>query len=283
MDRDLHSVGSKSFTAVAINTAAKAGEWIKMKQGTHHSLSQKSSSHDLVTEVDKGSETMIRNLIRTYFPDHAFLGEEGVAPGAEASARAIREMQDEEYLWIVDPIDGTTNFVHGFPYFVVSIALARRGEVIVGVIYDPNRDEMFVAEKGKGAYLRGKPIRVSSEERLGDALVATGFPSDTVSTLPVNLRGLQAVAPIARNVRSAGSAALHLAYVAAGRLSGFWELGLNSWDLAAGALLVQEAGGRVTDTRGEPYSLSVRHVLATNGFVHGELLQTLADAEATGF
>lgn len=274
-------LGGKSFTAVAINTAAKAGEWIKLKQGAHASLAVKSSPHDLVTEVDKGSETMIRNLIKTHFPQHAILGEEGVGAGAEASARALAELRDEPFLWIVDPIDGTTNFVHGFPYYSVSIALACHGEVVVGVVYDPNRDELFVAEKGRGVYVRGKPLGVSPEDRLTDALLATGFPADA-NALPVNMKGLQAVVPRVRNVRSAGSAALHMAYVAAGRLSGFWEIGLNSWDLAAGALLVAEAGGRVTDTAGNPYTLDVRHVVATNGRIHDELLQTLAAAQATG-
>jgi myo-inositol-1(or 4)-monophosphatase len=277
------TVSGKSFTAVAINTAAKAGEWIKLKLGSHASLTTKSTPHDLVTEVDKGSETMIRNLIKTHFPHHSILGEEGVAPGAEASAQALKELQDEEYLWIVDPIDGTTNYVHGFPFFSVSIALAHRGEVIVGVVYDPNRDELFVAEKGKGVYVKGKLLDVSKESKLSDALVATGFPADSKFALPVNMKGLQAVAPRARNVRVAGSAALHMAYVAAGRLSGFWEIGLNSWDIAAGALLIQEAGGQVTDTAGQPYSLAVRHVLATNGAIHEELRETLAKAQATGF
>lgn len=277
-----YTVGGKSFTAVAVNTAAKAGEWIKLKLGAHASLIQKSTPHDLVTEVDKGSETMIRNLIRTHFPHHAILGEEGVAPGAEASEQALREVKDEEYVWIVDPIDGTTNFVHGFPFFSVSIALAHRGEVIVGVVYDPIRDELFVAEKGKGAYVKGKKMNVSKETQLSDSLIATGFPADAAFALPVNMKGLEAVTPKVRNIRVAGSAALHLAYVAAGRLSGFWEIGLSSWDIAAGALLVSEAGGKVTDTAGRPYSLEVRHVLASNGAVHGELQQVLAGAGATG-
>lgn len=281
--KEVYTVSGKSFTAVAINTAAKAGEWIKLKLGAHASLAHKSTSHDLVTEVDKGSEKMIRNLIKTHFPHHSILGEEGVAPGAEASAQALRDMQDDEYLWIVDPIDGTTNFVHGFPFFSVSIALAHRGEVIVGVVYDPNRDELFVAEKGKGAYVKGKKMGVSKETKLSDSLIATGFPADTGFALPTNMRGIEAVVPKVRNIRTAGSAALHLAYVAAGRLSGFWEIGLNSWDIAAGALLVREAGGQVTDTAGQPYTLAVRHVLATNGAVHGELRDTLAAAQATGF
>lgn len=273
-------VGGKSFTAVAINCAAKAGEWITTKLGNYASLDLKYSSHDLVTEVDKGSERLIKKLVMTHFPHHSFLGEEGVEPGPEASAKALADMRDEEYLWIVDPIDGTTNFVHGFPFFCVSIALAHKGEVIVGVVYDPIKDELFVAEKGKGAYVHGKRMSVSAEETLRGSLVATGLPADHQYALPVNLKGIQAIAPQVRNLRIAGSAALHMAYVAAGRLSGFWEIGLNSWDLAAGSLLIQESGGVVTDTNGKPYDLSVRNVLASNGRIQDELTQALEAAGA---
>ena len=271
-------VGRKSFAAVAINCAAKAGEWIKTKLGNYVSLNLKYSPHDLVTEIDKGSETMIRNLIMTHFPDHAFLGEEGVEPGPGASEAALKDVQDAEYLWIVDPIDGTTNFVHGFPYFSVSIALAHKGEVILGVVYDPSRDELFIAEKGKGAYVHGRRTRVSQETALRDSLVASGFPADRDGALPLNMKQLQAVVPKVRNVRMVGSAALHMAYVAAGRLSGFWEVGLNAWDMAAGYLLIQEWGGKVTDMDGKPYHLGVRNVVATNGSIHDELVQTLREA-----
>lgn len=274
------TVTSKSFTAVAINTASKAGEWIKSKLGDFSSLDQKTSPHDLVTEIDKGSEAMIRNLILTHFPHHAILGEEGVEPGAEASIQAVREAGAAEYVWIVDPIDGTTNFIHGFPFYTVSIALAHKGEIIVGVVYDPSRDELFVAEKGKGAYVHGNRMRVSKEEGLIQSLVATGFPAERDYAMPLNMRGLQAIVPKVRNVRTGGSAALHLAYVAAGRLSGFWEIGLNVWDIAAGMLLIQESGGRVTDTEGRPYHLGVRNVLATNGLIHEQFLHELKAAEA---
>ncbi|WP_138755837.1 inositol monophosphatase family protein [Paenibacillus sinopodophylli] len=273
-------VGGKSFTAVAINCASKAGEWIKTKLGNYASLDIKYSSHDLVTEIDKGSERLIKNLVMTHFPHHSFLGEEGVEPGPEASAKALENIRDAEYLWIVDPIDGTTNFVHGFPFFCVSIALAHNGEVIVGVVYDPMKDELFVAEKGKGAYVHGKRMLVSKEDTLRGSLVATGLPAEHHYALPLNMRGIQAVAPQVRNLRIAGSAALHMAYVAAGRLSGFWEIGLSSWDLAAGALLVQESGGIVSDTLGRPYDLGVRNVVATNGHIHEELTTALAEANA---
>jgi myo-inositol-1(or 4)-monophosphatase len=282
-DNNGNVIGGKSFTVVAINTAATAGEWIKSKLGSFSSLDLKYSPHDLVTEVDKGSETLIRNLILTHFPHHSFLGEEGVEPGPAASAEALANVSDAEYLWIVDPIDGTTNYVHGFPFFTVSIALAYKGEVIVGVIYDPSRDELFVAEKGKGAYVKGKRMGVSAEMKLIDSLLGSGFPADRDYALPINLAGIQAIAPKVRNIRTAGSAALQLAYVAAGRLSGFWEIGLNSWDIAAGSLLISEAGGNVTDTEGKPYSLAVRNVMATNGHIHAELKNELAACGATGF
>lgn len=263
------TVSGKSPVAVAVNTAAKAGEWIKSKLGSYEQLQLKTSAQDLVTEVDKGAEQLIRRLITTYFPDHAILGEEGVAPGAEASKEAIERMKDEEYLWIIDPIDGTTNFVHGFPFFCVSIALAHRGELIAGVIYDPLRDELFVGEKGKGAYVKGRQLRVSREQQLSHSLLASGFPPGESEE---NRQRLVEIVPKVRNLRTTGSAALHLAYVAAGRISGFWEHNLNVWDLAAGILLVQEAGGRVTDMQGNPYTLAVRDVAATNGHIHQELL-----------
>lgn len=282
-DKVPYVVTSKSHTAVAINCAAKAGEWIKSRLGTVKQLSTKTSAQDLVTEVDKGAEQMIRKLILTHFPDHAILGEEAVEPGAEASAKALEAVKDETYLWIIDPIDGTTNYVHGFPFYSVSIALAYKGEVIVGVVYDPSRDELFIAEKGKGAYVHGNPTLVSKDLSLSDSLLATGFPMDASFNLPQNMAGLQALLPKVRNVRGGGSAALHMAYVAAGRLSGYWELGLSAWDVAAGALLVQESGGKVTDTEGRPYDLSVRNIAATNGAIHEDLLDTLSKAEATGF
>lgn len=275
-------VTSKSFTALAINTASKAGEWVKSKVGQVTRLDTKQSLSDLVTEVDKGSETLIRNLLATHFPQHAVLGEEGVESGVGGPAITLAEASEEEYVWIVDPIDGTTNFVHGFPFFSISIALAHKGEVIVGVVYDPSRDEMFVAEKGKGAYVHGVRMHVSGEQKLSESLLASGFPSDR-STLRANLAGVEGLVTKVRNIRTTGSAALHLAYVAAGRVSGFWEVGLQPWDVAAGALLVQESGGRITDTLGRPYALDTRHIIATNNAIHDELQQELTQAKATGF
>ena len=275
-------VGSKSYTAVAINAAAKAGEWIKSRVGAYKELNMKMSPSDLVTEVDKGAELMIQKLIKTYFPDHDFLGEEGVSSGSDGATLTAEDHMESEYLWIVDPIDGTTNFVHGHPYFCVSIALAVKGEVIVGVIYDPMHDEMFVAEKGKGAYVHGNPMSVSKEEVLIHSLLAVGFNPEPTVGLPTNMRGINALSSRTRSLRAMGSAALHLAYVAAGRLTGYYEVGLHSWDVAAGVLLVTESGGRVTDTQGGPFNLTVSRLVATNGLIHQELLTVIDESQATG-
>lgn len=274
-ESEMYTVGGKSFTAVAVNVASKAGEFVKSKLGQTYEWGKKSSPHDLVTEVDKGTEALIRKLIRTYFPTHAVLGEEGVEAGAEAAKRAMEDIKNEEYVWIVDPIDGTTNFVHGLPLFSISIALAHRGEVIVGVVYDPSRDELFVAEKGKGAYVHGQKMSVSQEKALEDSVLSTGVPSEREEALPVILRQVHGLTSKARDIRVLGSAALQLAYVAAGRLGGYWQPGLNAWDIAAGLLLVQEAGGRVTDPLGGPYHLEVRDIVATNGHIHDELMAAL--------
>ncbi len=266
-------VSSKSRVAVAINAASKTGEWIKSKLGSYRQLDTKTSSQDLVTEVDKGAEQMIRKLVQTYCPGDAFLGEESAGVGAEASIRAVESVMDEEYVWVVDPIDGTTNFVHGFPYYCVSIAVAHKGEVIVGVVYDPTHDELFVAEKGKGAYVHGNLMKVANHATLMESLVATGFPAN--NSVERNTKSLVDLLPKVRSIRNGGSAALHLAYVAAGRLDAYWEVGLNAWDLAAGALLVTESGGRITDISGSDYKLTVRNIAATNGQIHDELLQEL--------
>ncbi|MFF2909567.1 inositol monophosphatase family protein [Paenibacillus sp. NPDC057934] len=282
-EREPYVVTSKGHTAVAINAAAKAGEWIKSRQGQVKELGTKTSAQDLVTEVDKGVEQMIRRLILTHYPDHAILGEEGVEPGAAAAAAALEEAREHEYLWIVDPVDGTTNFVHGFPFYCVSIALVVRGELTVGVIYDPTRDEMFVAEKGKGAYIHGIRASVSVENELAGSLLAMGFPPDREFAQPANMAGLQQLLPQIRGIRAGGSAALHLAYVAAGRVDAYWEVGLNPWDCAAGVLLVLESGGKVTDTRGRAYDIGTRHVVASNGRIHDALIASLKAGEATGY
>lgn len=267
----------------AVQAAKEAGKLIRQKAAVAKQVQYKSSAQDLVTEVDQASEAMIRKQLLSQYPEHVILGEEGVEPGAKASKEALEEHRGCEHLWIVDPIDGTTNFVHGFPMFCVSIAYAYNQEVVAGVIYDPLRDELFTAEKGKGAFLNGKEIRISNEKTLEESLLATGFPAGDKEARQRNLEGILKLSPLCRNIRAGGSAALHLAYVAAGRLTGFWELDLNAWDLAAGSLLVLEAGGDVTDTAGHGYDLVVRHISASNGHIHPFLLNALKEAQATGF
>jgi myo-inositol-1(or 4)-monophosphatase len=229
---------------------------------------------DLVTEADRASEALIRERLTTAFPGHGIYGEEGT-----------RDQMDSEYRWYVDPLDGTTNFAHGFPVFCVVLGLERRGpglakdadgQMAAGVIYDPLRDEMFVAERGKGAWLNGKQIHVSKTKVLQEALTATGFPSHKRHVSP-NIHFYQEFTLRSHGVRRAGSAALDMAYVACGRLDGFWEFHLNPWDTSAGYLLVEEAGGTVTHMDGGKFTLDSREVLATNGLIAGEIQHLFAE------
>jgi myo-inositol-1(or 4)-monophosphatase len=224
---------------------------------------------DLVTVADRTSEKLIRKRLAAAFPEHGIYGEEGT-----------RDRLEGEFRWYVDPLDGTTNFTHGFPQFCVSLGLEQRsaglapdddGALVAAVIYDPLRDELFAAERGRGALLNGKPMRVSRTAELAESLTATGFPSHKRHQNP-NIHFYQEFTLRSHGVRRAGSAALDLAYVAAGRLDGFWEFNLNPWDTAAGILLVEEAGGQVTDFSGRQFRLDSREILATNGLIHAELL-----------
>ena len=229
---------------------------------------------DLVTEADRASEALVVQRLKAAFPTHGIYGEEGT-----------RDHLDAEYRWYVDPLDGTTNFAHGFPAFCVVLGLEHRplglgadadGEIIAGVTYDPLRDEMFVAEKGRGAWLNGRPIKVSKTKQLAESLTATGFPSHKRHRSP-NIHFYQQMTLRSHGVRRAGSAALDLAYVACGRLDGFWEFNLNPWDTSSGVLLVQEAGGTITHFDGGPFTLDSREVLATNGLIAGEMQHLFAD------
>ena len=223
---------------------------------------------DLVTEADRKSEILIRERIRALWPGHDILGEEQgfVDTGSE-------------YRWYVDPLDGTTNFAHGFPVFCVSLGLERvtaddqPGELIAGVIYDPTRDELFTAERGQGAKLNGSPIQVSRTRTVGESLIATGFPSKKRHENP-NIHFYHEITLHSHGVRRAGSAALDLAYTACGRFDGYWEFNLNPWDTSAGILLVQEAGGKVTQYNGAPFEIRTpREILASNGLIHQELIE----------
>jgi len=221
----------------------------------------------------------IREIVLESFSDHDFLGEEDVAPGKEASSAALdsKLKNSADWLWIVDPIDGTTNFVHGMPLCMPSVAAAYKGEVMVAVIYDPHRDELFTATLGGGAFLNGEPIKVGDQKVIGDAIVAMGSPPAEES-MNMSLKGVAVLMPKVRTIRMLGSAAIMLAWVANGRLTCYWEYDLSSWDIAAGALLVTEAGGKFTDLNGDPYSLRTRKMIASNGLVHDDILSTLQGA-----
>jgi myo-inositol-1(or 4)-monophosphatase len=216
---------------------------------------------DLVTVADRKSEALILERIRAQFPAHDVMGEEGT-----------RIESGSDYKWYVDPLDGTTNFAHGFPVFCVSLGVRFRGRSAFGVIYDPTRDEMFSAEAGKGATLNGKPIHVSSTSRLSDCLLGTGFPSHKRHKNP-NIHFYHQLTLRSHGVRRAGSAALDLCNVASGRFDGFWEFNLNPWDTAAGVVIAEEAGARITDFSGGPFQLDSRETLASNGLVHDQLLR----------
>ena len=221
---------------------------------------------DLVTAADRASEKLIVERLQAKWPQHGIVGEEGTRTDTGA-----------EYRWFVDPLDGTTNFAHGYPVFCVSIALARRDDQLeVGVLYDPTRDELFAAERGCGATLNGKPMHVSKTTRLAESILGTGFPSHKRHQNP-NVHFYQQITLHTHGVRRAGSAALDLANVAAGRYDGFWEFNLNPWDTAAGVLIVEEAGGTVTRFDGTPFRLDSREVLATNSLIHQEVLQNFSE------
>ncbi len=232
------------------------------------------SDVDLVTEADRSSEALLSRRLREDFPGHGIFGEEGT-----------REDLDSEFRWYIDPLDGTTNFAHGFPAFCVVLGCEHRtaetvagedGEMVVGVIYDPLRDEMFAAARGEGATLNGKPIHVSKTTTLQESLIATGFPSHKRHRSP-NVHFYQEFTLRSHGVRRAGSAALDLAYVACGRLDGFWEFKLNPWDTSAGYLLVEEAGGAITHFDGGRFTLDSREVFATNGRIHAEMQALFGD------
>jgi myo-inositol-1(or 4)-monophosphatase len=219
---------------------------------------------DLVTVADRRSEALIVGRLRERFPDHAIVAEEG------GNHRA-----SSDYCWYVDPLDGTTNYAHGFPVYCVTLGLAYRSQVIAGVVYDPTRNDLYTAERGAGAFLNSRPLRVSATEKLGESLVATGFPPFATNH-DLNVQFYFRFTELSHGIRRAGSAALDLCSVAAGRFEGFWELKLNPWDKAAGVLMVTEAGGRVTDVRGGAFNLLGDDVFASNGLVHEQMLEVFA-------
>ena len=251
----------------AIQTARAAGQLLAERFGRALSISNKSEL-DLVTEADLASERLIIERIKTNYPRHSILAEE-----SGASATADREAS--EWRWIVDPLDGTTNYAHGYPYFCVSMGLEHKGKLELGVIYDPVRDELFTAERGQGAALNGSRIQVSQSNNLNSALLCTGFPYD-VRERSEFARHFTNFIMNAQAVRRDGSAALDLAYVACGRFDGFWEEGLHPWDVAAGVLMIEEAGGRVTHYDGAAFDIYGAPILASNGLVHEQMMRVLA-------
>ena len=249
----------------AIDVAREAGGVLIQRLGAAKITNK--GDIDLVTEADLASENLIIERIRSYHPQHAILAE-------ESGESALIGGKRSEWKWVIDPLDGTTNYAHGYPCFCVSIALEHNGVIEIGVVYDPVRDEMFAAERGNGATLNGRRIRVSEVDELKDAMLCTGFPYN-VRERPDFTRDFANFTMAAQAVRRDGSAAIDLAYVACGRFDGFWEDGLSPWDIAAGMILIEEARGMVTNFDNEPLSIYTRKVLATNGLVHDAMLEVL--------
>jgi myo-inositol-1(or 4)-monophosphatase len=256
------------FERVALAAATRAGALLRAHYGRRQQVSFKSAI-DLVTTVDREAEGLILETIRDAFPEHGIVAEESPATAGSSDHR-----------WYVDPLDGTTNFAHGFPQFAVSIALERGDQVIVGVVHDPLREETFAATRGAGARLNGTPIAVSDVATLDRSLVASGFPYDVRERVDYYEAFWREALTRAQGVRRAGSAALDLCWVASGRLDAFWEFGLHAWDVAAGGLIVEEAGGRVSDLTGAPHRLTRGQIAASNGHVQAELLGMLAEVHA---
>ncbi|HYC38636.1 MAG TPA: inositol monophosphatase family protein [Usitatibacter sp.] len=250
----------------AVKAARKAGSIITRASFDIDKLTvRRKQQNDFVSEVDNAAEDAIISVLKDAYPDHGFLGEEG----------GYRD-KDAEYLWVIDPLDGTTNFLHGFPQYCVSIGLLHKGTLSQAVVFDPNRNELFTATKGAGAYLNDRRIRVSRTDKMEDALLGTGFPFREIVNVDDYLRMLRNAMKTCSGVRRPGAAALDLAWVACGRIDGFWEIGLSPWDMAAGALLVREAGGLVGDLAGEDKFLDTGRIVAANGKLFAALLKLLA-------
>jgi len=253
------------FLDVAKSAAFEGGEVLKKYWGNLSHVRHKSLEGDLVTEADNESEERIIALIQKAYPEHQILSEES----------GIHQAKDHDYLWVIDPLDGTTNYTHQFPLVAVSIALYHQNAPLVGIVYNPISEEFFEAEHGLGAKLNGQTIHVSSVDQLSDSLLATGFAYNRRETEDNNYAEFCHLTNSCQGVRRAGSAALDLAYVACGRLDGHWEIGLKPWDVAAGALLITEAGGRVTALNNEPFDIYEEVILATNGLIHDEISNEL--------
>jgi myo-inositol-1(or 4)-monophosphatase len=256
--------------SIAVKAARRAGSIINRASLDLDKLTISSKGHnDFVSEVDRAAEEAIIDTLREAYPDHGILAEESGASGGKK--RGILS----EYTWIIDPLDGTTNFLHGFPQYCVSIGLQQKGIITQAVVYDPTRNELFTASRGRGAYMNEHRLRVSKTRELKDALIGTGFPFRDFELLDVYLAMFKTLTQKTAGLRRPGSAALDLAYVAAGRLDGFWEMGLQPWDMAAGSLLIQEAGGLITDLYGKDDWLNSGQLVCGTPKVFTPLLQTL--------
>jgi myo-inositol-1(or 4)-monophosphatase len=254
---------------VAIEAARTAGQFLKESVGKVRAVEVKQGEErNLVSEIDRGSERMIIDLIHSRYPGHGILAEESGGSGTA------------DYVWVIDPLDGTTNFLHGLPIFCVTIGVQFRGEMVAGVIYDPNTEELFTGERGAGAFLNGRRMKVSTADDLIHSLLVTGFPYDIAANPDHAVEHFVHFLMRARGIRRLGSAALDLAYVAAGRFDGFWEVNLNPWDMAAGVLFVREAGGAATDFGGVHHTIDRRQVVASNGRIHEAMLRVLANPAA---
>lgn len=247
----------------AREAALKAGRMLRENIGKSSEISYKGTV-DLVTNFDTQAQRVIFDHLSSCFPDHDYLAEEG-----------LNQNKGAEFRWIIDPLDGTTNYAHHFPVFTVSIALEREGEVVLGLIYDPMREEMFSAVKGEGAFLNGEEIRVSAVDDLNKSLLATGFPYDIRASKVNNITHFNNLLTRVQGIRRCGSAAMDLCYVASGRFDGFWELKLSPWDIAAGALIVQEAGGLISDFQNGEFTIYGAEILASNGLIHQQIVEVL--------
>jgi len=266
VQKEMESVLRSRLTNVATLAAQQAGELLKKAFGSSYSSTSKEGRHNIVTEYDQKAEEMIIKFIKRHFPDHGFLGEEGGASGS--TSQGIQ--------WIIDPIDGTVNFAHNIPMFSISICASFEGDPLSGVILSPMTQELFVAEKGLGAYLNGNPIKVTKTAILADAILATGFPYNANENPGNCIDHFVNFAKLGVPIRRIGSAALDLAYVAAGRYDGFWEISLHPWDFAAGKLLIEEAGGKVSNYQNaEVNTLSSTSLVASNALLHDQMFNHL--------
>jgi myo-inositol-1(or 4)-monophosphatase len=253
------------LTLIAIQAARQGGAILLDYAKKGFQIHKKDQAINLVTEADLRSEEAIIQTIRHAFPEHQILSEE----------QGLQKIPTHPIKWIIDPLDGTTNFAHGFPMYNVSIGVEYEGTCVIGVVYDPTRNELFLAQKGKGVTLNGMPIHVSATPKLKEALLVTGFAYNVHTAEDNNLKEFCTFTLRTRGIRRTGTAAIDLCYIACGRFDGFWELHLNPWDTAAGKVIVEEAGGKVTNYAGEPYSIYGRTIIASNGLIHQEMIEVL--------